>query len=71
MNREPLNRWQCDNRHCNVTATGLGGAIGLRGIGWRVELREDFSAPIIECPAHHTDGVPGEVAALATQELLK
>jgi hypothetical protein len=63
--------WVCDNRHCNVTADGLGHPIGLRAIGWRIEVRDGFSAPIIECPIHRTDGIPGHDAAVMTQELIK
>ena len=66
-----MNKWECDSQGCDVTAIGCGGAIGLRALGWQFEKgqRSDMM-PVILCPEHRTDGVPGEAAAESTQSLL-
>jgi hypothetical protein len=50
-----LNRWDCDR--CNVQAVGIGPAIGLRAIGWYVEITGN-GPPRLLCPSHRMDGIP-------------
>lgn len=52
-----LNLWECahrgtDGKRCTVTATGTGGALGLKAIGWFFEI----GGPIL-CPAHRPDQI--------------
>ena len=48
-----MNRWDCDVRGCNSSAVGMGGAIGLRAIGW-------YFVPggPLRCPSHRPDVMP-------------
>lgn len=48
-----MNLWSCANPACNRTVVGLGGAIGLRAIGWQVSF--GGSHPQIYCPEHRLD----------------
>jgi hypothetical protein len=56
-----MNRWECDaaeqgiDKNCSCNAVGVGGAVGLRAIGWYVKFQPRL-APIILCPAHRPDG---------------
>ncbi len=48
-----LSRWQCEHQGCRNSAFGVGSPIGLRAIGWKVEMHP--SAPIASslcCPLH-------------------
>lgn len=47
-----MNRWTCDRPDCQTVAVGVGGAVGLRAIGWFFE-----SGPRLFCPAHRPDAV--------------
>ncbi len=54
-----LNRWKCEGRFlsgekCDATAIGVGGAIGLRAIGWYFE-----KGGCIFCPLHRPDSITG------------
>lgn len=52
-----MSKWECAHPGCHISAVGVGGAHGLRFIGWFVQLR--YSAyPLILCPAHRPDPVP-------------
>ncbi|HLY11234.1 MAG TPA: hypothetical protein VKW04_18175 [Planctomycetota bacterium] len=45
--------WRCCDQGCRSTAIGVGSAIGLRGLGWKVVLRDDCVTPeTINCPLH-------------------
>jgi len=46
-----VNRWVCGHHGCESSAVGVGGAIGLRAIGWYFR-----KGPITLCPAHRPDG---------------
>lgn len=46
-----MNVWEC--QVCGAKSQGVGGAIGLRAIGWWFEL-----GPVILCPHHRPDRVP-------------
>ena len=46
-----LNLWRCGAPDCDSTAVGVGGAIGLRAIGWWFE---GGAEPL--CPSHRPDG---------------
>jgi hypothetical protein len=48
-----MNLWECEHPGCNSRATGTGGAIGLRAIGWYFHP----AGPIF-CPVHRPDGIP-------------
>lgn len=43
-----MNLWECQQPHCLNKVVGIGGAIGLRAIGWYFE-----KGPIIYCPGHN------------------
>ncbi len=45
-----LNQWYCDQAGCRSSAVGVGGALGLRAVGWFFAL-----GPIIRCPNHRPD----------------
>jgi hypothetical protein len=48
-----LSIWRCCDQGCRASAVGVGSAIGLRGLGWKVVLREDLVTPeTINCPMH-------------------
>ena len=49
-----MNKWECQHKGCRNSCVGVGGAIGLRAIGWYFEL-----GPVILCPAHRPDGING------------
>ena len=54
-----MNRWDCAAPDCTRSAVGVGPALGLRAIGWYVELRaHQDKAPLILCPFHRPDGLP-------------
>lgn len=46
-----MNLWQCD-AGCDREAVGVGGAVGLRAIGWQVIFTSDGRGPLLRCPAH-------------------
>jgi hypothetical protein len=48
-----MNRWQCDHPGCDRECVGVGGAIGLRAIGWWFT----YAGPVY-CPQHRPDAVP-------------
>ncbi len=45
-----LNKWECSHPGCTSTAVGVGGALGLRAIGWYF-----VPGPITRCPNHRPD----------------
>lgn len=49
-----LDQWDCEHPGCESSAVGVGGALGLRAIGWYF-----VPGPIIFCPLHRLD--PSEV----------
>lgn len=67
-----MNEWQCDEGGCMSKAVGVGGAIGLRAIGWYFKRgQHDKHGPVILCPLHRADGRPihaAEVFARRIQE---
>ena len=42
-----MNKWECEHPGCTSAAVGVGGAVGLRAIGWWFEL-----GPTLFCPVH-------------------
>lgn len=50
-----MNIWECLFPECGLTVAGLGGAIGLRAIGWYYRKGAGFSGPTIMCPRHRAD----------------
>jgi len=48
-----MNEWQCDYAGCRNKVVGLGGAIGLRAIGWYFA-----PGPSLRCPLHRPDPAP-------------
>lgn len=44
-----MNVWQCD-AYCDREAMGVGGAVGLRAVGWQVTFTSN--GPLLRCPAH-------------------
>ena len=51
-----MNRWRCDVHGCESTAVGVGGAIGLRAIGWYFRR-----GPVTLCPEHRPDPTTNRV----------
>lgn len=49
-----MNQWNCDFEGCNSVAVGVGGAIGLRAIGWWFERGRIRSGRLF-CPTHRPD----------------
>lgn len=49
-----MNLWNCQADGCKSTAVGVGGAVGLRAVGWWFR-----TGPTIFCPAHRPDGIDG------------
>jgi hypothetical protein len=47
-----MNVWRCDALTCGRECVGVGGAVGLRAIGWYFT----YGGPIF-CPAHRPDPV--------------
>lgn len=48
-----LHRWQCESQGCRSSALGVGSPIGLRGLGWKVEIQANGIYPAsIKCPLH-------------------
>ena len=45
-----MNRWDCQEPGCENSCAGMGGAVGLRAIGWYFE-----PGPRIFCPFHRPD----------------
>ena len=45
-----MNLWECEAPGCESRAVGVGGAIGLRAIGWYFE-----AGPKLLCPVHRHD----------------
>lgn len=51
-----MNQWDCDHPGCTNSAIGVGGARGLRAIGWQFIKGHGFTVhPRCYCPAHRTD----------------
>ena len=54
-----MNLWQCDFRdehgRCDNECVGVGGAIGLRAIGWYFRVGHGLF-----CPVHRPDGIDGK-----------
>lgn len=50
-----MNIWQCDRPGCDRVCYGVGGAAGLRAVGWYFTpgMRDNCY-----CPAHRPDGIP-------------
>ncbi len=48
-----MNRWECDYIGCDRSVVAVGGAIGLRAIGWSYA-----PGARIRCPQHREDRVP-------------
>lgn len=50
-----MNKWECAATHCDRHVVGLGGAVGLRAIGWYFErgTSEPLTGATVYCPAHH------------------
>lgn len=48
-----MNEWQCQYAGCRNKVVGLGGAIGLRAIGWYFA-----PGPSLRCPLHRPDPAP-------------
>ncbi len=46
-----MNAWKCERDGCDAVAVGIGGAVGLRAIGWYFEPRHGLF-----CPVHRPDG---------------
>lgn len=55
-----MNLWECDERGCKITATGMGGAIGLRAIGWQAEINPG-AMMTLRCPGHRTDAYRDQI----------
>lgn len=51
-----MNKWECEKQRCPAIAIGVGGARGLRAVGWFVSHRLG-GGPLLLCPAHHPDGL--------------
>lgn len=56
-----MNVWECEHPSCIRSCVGVGGAIGLRSIGWFFE-KGDLSFGIVKepkilCPLHHPEGI--------------
>lgn len=49
-----MNTWGCKHSGCKATASGVGGAMGLRAIGWFF----DRGSQTLLCPEHRTDRIP-------------
>ncbi len=48
-----LQRWQCSSQSCRNSALGVGSPIGLRAIGWKVEMMDNGVFPRgLMCPLH-------------------
>ena len=48
-----LKRWQCQSQSCRSSALGMGSPVGLRAIGWKVEMMGNGVFPReISCPLH-------------------
>lgn len=61
-----MNIWDCQHPGCSRVAYGVGGAVGLRAIGWYFKI-----GPVILCPQHHPAGpAAAEVMANAAQAML-
>lgn len=45
-----MNRWDCGHPGCGQSVVGVGGAIGLRAIGWWF-----MPGPVLFCPLHRPD----------------
>lgn len=51
-----MNRWSCGEDLCSATAVGVGGATGLRAVGWQVAKgMGPRGGPLIRCPKHRID----------------
>lgn len=53
-----MNQWNCDYPGCHCTAFGVGGARGLRAIGWEFIpgiLRPVYISAKTFCPQHRRD----------------
>ncbi len=44
-----MNRWKCDR--CQSSAVGIGSPLGLRALGWYVEV-PPAATLTLRCPAH-------------------
>jgi len=45
-----MNKWECATPECKSVAIGVGGAVGLRAVGWFFEVGKGLF-----CPAHRPD----------------
>lgn len=48
-----MNKWECQGPDCTNSIVGVGGAMGLRAIGWYV-----VTGPVIFCPVCRPDPMP-------------
>lgn len=67
-----MNRWECEHPGCNSRADGVGGAVGLRAVGWFVEVGRNFR---LLCPWHWPEDMkklqPYDVQAHTLQRLMR
>lgn len=40
-----MNRWKCQAAGCQSVCMGVGGAVGLRALGWYCKVRGSYHAP--------------------------
>ncbi len=66
-----MNAWTCNAHGCRSIAIGVGGAVGLRAIGWyfvpggTADCDQHLRLPIILCPGHRPDPIKcKEIVAL-------
>ena|ERR1700760_3915739 len=61
-----MNIWECHHPDCTNRVVGVGGAIGLRAIGWYFEL-----GPVLYCPNHYPQGHrESEISAYKAQSVI-
>ena len=56
-----MNLWECGHKGCKHTAVGVGGAVGLRAIGWYIKFTAavdgSMLGPGVLCPLHSLETV--------------
>ena len=61
-----MNAWRCEHPGCTNSCVGLGGAIGLRAIGWYFYPVKSLGEPFqLFCPIHR----PEELQAFIDSEV--
>ena len=53
-----MNTWRCSHWNCAVAVVGCGSPIGLRAIGWYVQILDP--TPLLLCPPHRPDPIACE-----------